>query len=169
MRTRRLAVWGASLVAVPALAAMYLFAGEAVSVPAPEPKAKAQRMCAELLDAVPDSVAGGKRRETDPSSPYTAAWGDPAMVLRCGVVPSKEMDNPRAPGGEIGGVGWMLENLPDGGHRCTTTLRKTYVEVTIPAKYGDVGALMDLAEAIKKTVPEGLAPGRSMRAPALPG
>lgn len=59
----------------------------------------------------------------------------------------------KAAGGEIRGVRWLLENAQDGGHRCTTALRKAYVELTIPAKYGDVGALMDLAAAIKKTVP----------------
>ncbi|MFI9050738.1 DUF3515 domain-containing protein [Streptomyces sp. NPDC053427] len=155
MKSRRpVVVLGASIVVVAALAATYLFSGDAVSVAAPVPEAKAKGWCAKLIDAVPDSVAGLERRETDPSSPYTAAWGDTAIVLRCGVVKPADMLNPRAAGGEIRGVRWMLENAEDGGHRCTTALRKAYVEVSIPAEYGDVGALMDLADAVKKTVPE---------------
>ncbi|MFJ9848992.1 DUF3515 domain-containing protein [Streptomyces sp. NPDC101150] len=160
MNSRRAAVGGVSVtVVLVTIAAVFVFSGDAVPVAAPVPEAKAERMCTKLIEALPDSVAGGKRRDTDPSSPYTAAWGDSPIVLRCGVVRPAEMLNAQAPGGEIRGVRWLLENAEGGGHRCTTALRKAYVEVNIPAEYGDVGALMDLADAVKKTVPGISQPG----------
>ncbi|WP_431042086.1 DUF3515 domain-containing protein [Streptomyces sp. P1-3] len=128
--------------------------GDGVRASAPDPDAETGRICEALLDAVPDSVAGGERRETEPSSPYTTAWGDPAIVLRCGVEPPEEMKNPRAAGGRFRGVDWMLENPEGGRHRCTTTYRKAYVEVSIPEEYGDVQALVELADAVRKTVPK---------------
>lgn len=130
--------------------------GDAGEVVPPTPDAAAARICDALLDAVPDSVAGLERRETEPASRFTTAWGDPAVVLRCGVVRPEEMNNPRAPGARLGGVDWMLEDPRDGRYRCTTALRKVYVEVAIPGKYGDVQALEDLAPAIRKTVPAGV-------------
>ncbi|MFF4950326.1 DUF3515 domain-containing protein [Streptomyces chattanoogensis] len=153
MTPRRLAVCGVSVLALLVIAATFLVSGSAVQVTPPSPEAKVRGMCTALADALPDSVAGLERRDTEPSSPFTAAWGDSGIVLRCGVPRPAEMLDTKAAGGEIRGVRWLLENAQDGGHRCTTALRKAYVELTIPAKYGDVGALMDLAAAIKKTVP----------------
>ncbi|PRH75919.1 DUF3515 domain-containing protein, partial [Streptomyces solincola] len=120
------------------------------------PDPEAARVCGDLHDALPSTVAGRDRRDTDPSSPYTAAWGDPALVLRCGVPRPAEMDNPKASGAEISGVDWVLEKQPDGGYRATTSFRTAYVEVALPPEYGDVAALVDLAEAVKRAVPRSL-------------
>ncbi|HEY5834673.1 DUF3515 domain-containing protein [Streptomyces sp.] len=127
-----------------------------VRVEAPAPTAKVSEMCRMLTDEVPRNVAGATQRATKPASPFTAAWGDPAIILRCGVPRPDEMNNPLALGGEVSGVAWMMERPGDDVYRCTTTLRKAYVEVTIPGKYGDVTTLMDLANAIHTTVPPGL-------------
>ncbi|CAM5693847.1 Lipoprotein OS=Streptomyces antimycoticus OX=68175 GN=SANT12839_066660 PE=4 SV=1 [Streptomyces antimycoticus] len=55
------------------------------------------------------------------------------------------------------GVDWLPEKRKD-GYRFTTVLRRAYVEVTVPGKYApEVNALLDLAKAVKKTVPKGVA------------
>lgn len=57
----------------------------------------------------------------------------------------------------VNGVDWLPEKRKD-GYRFTTVLRRAYVEVTVPGKYApEVNALLDLAKAVKKTVPKGVA------------
>ncbi|MEC4017281.1 DUF3515 domain-containing protein [Streptomyces sp. H27-D2] len=128
----------------------------------PTPSARAAGFCRALHKELPKSVDGLKRRTADPVSDFTAIWGDPAVRLRCGMprpgvlTPGNEHYNADVDGAEVNGVGWVLEKRPD-GYRFTTTLRKTYVEVTVPGKYApEIDVLTDLAAAVKKTVPFGL-------------
>ncbi|MFF8959185.1 DUF3515 domain-containing protein [Streptomyces sp. NPDC014894] len=153
MNPRRLAVFGVPVVVLLLIAAVYVFSGDPVKAAPPAVDKDAERMCEALHDELPDSVAGLERRDTEPSSRLTAAWGDPAVVLRCGVPRPAEMNNPKAPGAKVSDVDWMLEGPEDGAYRSTTVYREVYVELTLPTKYGDVSALMDLAAAIKKTIP----------------
>lgn len=163
---RRLLLRGAPLAVLLIAAVVFLALGgwgrtdpgsDTVRVATPLPDAETSRTCAKLIDALPRTVAGAERRKTEPSPRLTAAWGDPAIVLRCGVVRPDEMNNPFATGGKIGGVEWMLESPQDDGrHRCTTALRKIYVEVSIPGTYQDVQPLADLSEAIRTVVPAGI-------------
>jgi hypothetical protein len=69
------------------------------------------------------------------------------------------MNDPEADGVEVNGVGWLLQKEDDGSFRFTTTLRKAYVEVTIPKdRTGDgMAPLVDLAKAVKKAIPAGIA------------
>ncbi len=69
------------------------------------------------------------------------------------------MNDPEADGVEVNGVGWLLQKENDGSFRFTTTLRKAYVEVTIPKdRTGDgMAPLVDLAKSVKKAIPEGIA------------
>src|ERR1700730_15475744 len=55
----------------------------AVGVPVPFPPAAAAALCTGLK--LPAKLHGQTRRSTDPTSPLTAAWGSPAIALRCGV------------------------------------------------------------------------------------
>jgi Protein of unknown function (DUF3515) len=139
-------------------------AADAVAVP--RPPGAAVGPCRALHAALPEKVDGLRRHSTSPASQFTAAWGSPAIVLRCGVptpdvlTPGNAHYNPTADDAEIDGVDWLPQRLSDGGVRCTTTLRKAFVEVTIPAEYagqdGDLGSLTDLAHAVGSTVPTGL-------------
>ena len=112
-----------------------------------------------MNEGVPAKVDGQDRRDPEPASALTAGWGDPAIILRCGVQRPSKMDDPEADGVEVNGVGWLLEKQDDGSFRFTTTLRKAYVEVTIPKQRTGNGMapLVDLAPAVKKTIPEGIA------------
>lgn len=136
------------------------------SVAVPRPPAAEAALCRALHRALPEKVDGQTRRATRPVSDLTAAWGSPAIVLRCGVprpdvlTPGNAQYNPSADSVDINGVDWLPQKLSGGGVRCVTTLRKAFVEVTIPRKYagpyGDLSGLTDLASAISGTVPEGL-------------
>lgn len=129
---------------------------------APTPPAAEAALCRALHKELPGTVDGRERHDPVPASDFTAAWGGrPAIVLRCGV-PKPELlqRNPGADAAEIDGVDWLPEKQSDGSVRCTTTLREAWVEVTLPKQVtgdaGDISALTDLADAIKKTIPEGI-------------
>ncbi|WP_232544314.1 DUF3515 domain-containing protein [Streptomyces buecherae] len=128
----------------------------------PTPSARAVTFCKALHKELPTKVDGLDQRETEPASEFTAVWGKPAVQLRCGVprpdvlTPGSEHYNPLADSVDVNGVGWLLEKQPD-GYRFTTTLRKAYVEVTVPSKYApEINPLTDLADAVKKTIPAGI-------------
>jgi len=72
----------AALVALPAL----LVGGCASAVPVTPATYATDPACAALILATPDSLGDGLgRRQT--TAQATTAWGDPAIVLRCGVEP----------------------------------------------------------------------------------
>ncbi|MEV5240284.1 DUF3515 domain-containing protein [Streptomyces cinnamoneus] len=124
----------------------------------PTPSARQAVLCRALHGELPAEVDGLKKRATDPVSDFTAAWGGgPSVTLRCGV-PKSAVVARATNAVEIDGISWVPEELRDGSVRCTTVLREATVEVTLPKETsGGFGALSDLAEAIRKTVPEGIA------------
>jgi hypothetical protein len=134
-------------------------AGGAAPAAVPSPDAATSALCAKLHQKLPHTVDSLKRREVTPHSVLTAAWGDPAIVLRCGVPRPAKMNDENAEGVEVDGVGWLDEQRSDGSYRFTTTLRKAYVEVDLPKQRTARGLapLTDLAAPVKKTIPEGIA------------
>ncbi|MGW2523290.1 DUF3515 domain-containing protein [Streptomyces sp. NPDC001617] len=134
-------------------------ADDTVSAAVPSPGAKVSELCKDLDKALPSKVDGQDRRDPTPASALTAGWGNPAIILRCGVERPSKMNDPEADGVEVNGVGWLLEKQKDGSFRFTTTLRKAYVEVTIPKdRTGDgMAPLVDLAKSVKKAIPAGIA------------
>lgn len=134
---------------------------DAESGPAvPSPSGKAAEACRALSDRLPKRVDGQQRISLEPASKYTAAWGDPAIELRCGVPrpeklsPGSEHYNPTAEAAEVDGVSWLLEELDD-GYRFTTTDRAANVELTVPDDYApEIDALPDLAEPVRASVPK---------------
>ena len=117
------------------------------------------KLCRNLDKVLPRKVGGQGRNDPEPRSALTAGWGSPAIILRCGVTRPAEMSDPEADGVEVNGVGWLLQKENDGSFRFTTTLRQAYVEVSIPKARtgGGMGPLVNVAPAIKKTIPEGIA------------
>ncbi|MEU3415525.1 DUF3515 domain-containing protein [Streptomyces sp. NPDC006658] len=139
------------------------------TVTAPTPDARTAPLCRDLDKALPRKVDGQPRRDPEPPSAYTAAWGSPAIILRCGIVrPPKMIDekvalgeDPNAVGGGVNGVDWLMEKQDDGTWRFTTSERRAYVQVTLPEKLSgpddSAQVLTDLAAAVKKAIPEGIA------------
>ncbi|WP_078862393.1 DUF3515 domain-containing protein [Streptomyces sp. NRRL F-5123] len=127
------------------------------TVAVPVPDALTSSYCRALHEVLPQRVGGLSRHDLKPESDLTAGWGDPAIVLRCGVPRPAVDDDPGADGVDVDQVGWSVEHVADGSLRLTTTYRKAYVEVTLPKKYAaDVGPLTDLAGAVKRAVPSAL-------------
>lgn len=82
-----------------------------------------------------------------------AAWGDPPVVLRCGVErPAALRQTSRC--NMVGDVGWLDEKIAD-GYLFTTIGREFYVSVEVPDEHAPAAdVLIDLSEAITKHDPE---------------
>ena len=149
-----------------ALAAALLLAacsGGGAHVAAPSPIGAAAKRCAALHAALPATLLGQKARDTSPTSVDTAAWGDPAITLRCGVGMPGVID-PHSPAFDPSsdhhdvelnkGVCWVSEQTEGQGFRFTTVKQDTYVEVDVPGAYaGQQSPLGSLAGAVLKTDP----------------
>ena len=122
----------------------------------PAADASTRAVCARVTAALPQSVAGQDRRATTPQGP-TAAWGDPPIVLRCGV-PRPAALTPTSQLLTVDGVDWFAEPLT-GGYLFTTYGREANVEVAVPAAYApESGPLADLAAAVAASVPVSATP-----------
>ncbi|MEV6114224.1 DUF3515 domain-containing protein [Streptomyces sp. NPDC052109] len=144
-------------------------ADDSATVAVPRPDAKTAAVCRELHRVLPSKLDGRSRNDPEPRSAYTAGWGNPAIILRCGVVrPPKMIDPKVAEGGDpdaiaggVNGVDWLMEKQGDGTWRFTTANRTAYVQISLPkgmsAQEDGTGILTDLAPAVKKAIPEGIA------------
>jgi hypothetical protein len=136
-----------------ALLALSACSQSAVPVAVPSPAAGIAAACAELTAALPDRLTEGKRRDTEPESPLTAAYGDPPIELTCGVAPPAGMADPAKQCFEVNGVGWYAEEAPN-GVIFTTIGRKLYVEVAVPDDYApEAEVLTDLAATLQAKNP----------------
>ncbi|QIK77007.1 DUF3515 domain-containing protein [Nocardioides piscis] len=79
----------------------------AVSIDAPDLSSGEQEACAELVAALPDTLAGEPRRDVTPADAPGAAWGEEPIVLTCGVELPSTYDE-FASCSQIGDVGWFL-------------------------------------------------------------
>jgi hypothetical protein len=111
--------------------------------PAPNPPA----LCTTLSSFVPENLEGIGRRPTTPESPSTAAWGEPPIVLRCGV-PRPAALTETSVLLDIDGVTWFPEPLAAGTAFTTTgwppepAASPVFVEVRIPDEYPAPAALL---------------------------
>ena len=111
--------------------------------------------CASLVDALPGTVSDQERRDVaDPAATTAAAWGDPAIVLRCGVGVPRSFDA-LSTCQITNGVAWYIPDEQITGQPVDVTMttigREPGVEVTIPADYFPPAATMvDLAAALEQ-------------------
>ncbi len=107
--------------------------------------------CRSLLADVPQAVAGrAARRVADDAD--AAAWGDPPIVLRCGVEDPAAL-TPASRCDVVADVGWFTEEVA-GGTLFTTIGRRFNVSVEVPADYDpEADALADLATLVQKHDP----------------
>lgn len=132
--------------------------GGSVDIDAPELQGPAAQACGRLVDALPDSVSDQPRRQLEPGQEYAAAWGDPPIVLTCGV-PEPEGFDRFAICQETNGVGWFVpeEQIVDQSAdvEMTTIGFEQNVEVVVPAQYRPpAAAMVDLAAAVKRSLRE---------------
>lgn len=128
--------------------------GETVAVDRFEVSATGRTQCRALLEALPDRLADQSRR-TVTKGAYAAAWGDPAIVLRCGVGRPKDFDK-FSECQRADGVDWFVPDsvIDDQSADAvmTTIGRDPAVEVRLPAHYrptGSAAVMVDLAPVLK--------------------
>jgi hypothetical protein len=101
---------------------------------------------------LPDELVGQQGRATDPESDFTAAWGDPAITVRCGVPDPKTLV-PSSQLVRVDGVAWFPEELT-AGYLFTTYRRQTNVEVTVPDDYSpEIDPVTELSPLVKRSIP----------------
>ena len=107
--------------------------------------------CQALMADAPRRVADQDR--LDVPDQVAAAWGDPAIILRCGVEkPAALTASSRC--FDVNDVGWLAESTAD-GYLFTTIGRTFHVSVEVPKSYDPAAdALADLAASVKKHDPE---------------
>jgi hypothetical protein len=120
--------------------------GVAVTLPA---KAS-DPVCVRAAGAWPATVSGRSTVATDPVDPAVHAWGDPAIVARCGVAaPGPTTDDCLT----VNGVDWVATPLSD-GTRFVTYGRDPAVEVLIPRGDLPEGSLLPAFTGVAQALPE---------------
>lgn len=118
--------------------------------------------CQQLVDAVPAELDGLAARKVTPAKALGRAWGDPAIVLSCGVA-MPESFQPGASCEEVNGVGWYVptDQFSDLGQELTiyTIGREPVVELVIPSDQRRdaafaADALATLADPVKQAIPD---------------
>ena len=127
-----------------------------VSIPTLRLTAATQAQCQRLTDALPDTLADQDRRKTQPAAALAGAWGDPPLVVQCGVPRPRELTR-LSQCVVVDGVGWFVppdqEADPDADATLTTLGYRPYLQLTVPAKYrgADLGAAeVELAPIVKQ-------------------
>jgi hypothetical protein len=127
-----------------------------VSVTAPTPSPAVIEPCAQVLSALPVQLDGLNPRKVAPapdSGAPVVAWGDPAIVLQCGVTRPKELtEGSSALVVAVNNVNW----LPVTASNSTTFIaidRAVYIAVTVPKSYAQP-PLATLSTAIAGVLPQ---------------
>jgi hypothetical protein len=127
-----------------------------VTVGAPEDTSAATvTTCAKVISALPLQLAGADVRRTasNPPSSSIVAWGDPAIVLRCGVArPANLNPSLTAELFEVNGV-LVLPAKTSSATVFTVLDRSVYIDVSVPSSYAQP-PLGPIAAAIKKVLPK---------------
>ena len=118
-----------------------------VAVQAPAVSGAVETACSALVEQAPESVAGVERREVTTEG-SALAWGDPPIVLSCGVAATAATDV-AIRCDTVNGVDWFTEEA-DNGYRFTTIGRQPVVRLEVPYSYEPAGdALVDVATAVR--------------------
>lgn len=136
---------------------------EAVEIDSPALDETTASACADLVDAVPDTLAGELRRPVTPKDAPGAAWGDDGqepIVLTCGVDVPEDFDE-YAHCIEFGGTGWFvpdeeIRDIASAAHASAMS-HTPRVTVDIPGSQRDVGVdgvLVDLGKVIAEKLDE---------------
>ncbi len=114
---------------------------EPVVAPVPLPSLAPDQVaaCRALLEALPRELDPGVERRSVGADPgRVAAWGEPAVVLACGVAPPDRPDEPAS----VNGVVWSVRDS-GGGYAWTTTELAVTVVVEVPDAYPNPAELVN--------------------------
>jgi Protein of unknown function (DUF3515) len=120
-----------------------------VEVPPVTPEADAS--CPALMAELPLDLVGEPSRRVQSDSPFAYSWGDPAIVLVCGV------DRPAGwvagvSAIQINGVQWYVDTSDPESTVWTTVDRPVHVQVRLPASV-DSAPVTVLSTPIGATLP----------------
>jgi hypothetical protein len=114
------------------------------------PAGGADPACAVMADRLPSRLLNQERVATSQRSPAVAAWGDPAIIWRCGVTPPGPTTQDCI---AVNGIDWVVEPLDD-GTGFVSYGRDPAVQVLVPDAYApETFALTSLSTAVS-TVPQ---------------
>jgi hypothetical protein len=133
-------------VALGATAVLLAGCSQAVEV-APAPSAGAPA-CGS--PAWPGSVSGHERVPTTSGSASVAAWGDPAIIARCGL-PALTPTTLECV--TVNDVDWVVRELTDGS-AATTYGTDPAIEVLVPEAYGPAALLLPAFTAAAEHLPD---------------
>jgi hypothetical protein len=120
-----------------------------VDVPPVTPEADAS--CPAVMAVLPLDLQGEPSRQVQSDSPFAYAWGEPPVVLVCGV------DRPAGftvgvSAIQINGVQWYVDASDPDTTVWTTVDRPVYVQVTLPASV-DSAPVTALSTPIAQALP----------------
>jgi Protein of unknown function (DUF3515) len=132
-----------------AVASLAGCADEPVTLDSPPTSTEDLAACEEFLDDLPRRLAGEEKRKVNPAAALGRAWGDPAIVVRCGVDVPAEFDQTSAC--EVAdGVGWFVPEAQiedqDADLVFTAVGYRPIVSTSVPADYRPEGSAAVIAE-----------------------
>jgi hypothetical protein len=101
-------------------------------VDVPPVTAEAEASCPALMAALPLELAGEPSRAVQSDSPFAYAWGEPPVVLVCGVARPAGLE-PTSPLIQINGVNWFVDTSAPDAIVWTAVDRPVHVQVTVSA------------------------------------
>ena len=117
-------------------------------IDAPDLSAADASTCRDFVGALPEALGGHEPVEATGDTAYGAAWGDPAIVLTCGVGAVDLTDVP--PCTVVNGVGWVVQE-GDGRTVLTADGYRPRVRLVVPDDYEQpAGLVTGLAPLVKK-------------------
>ena len=107
--------------------------------------------CRSVAASWPKTVGGQSLRSTSSSSAAVRAWGDPAIIARCGVAPPGPTANQCL---DVSGIDWVAERLTD-GVLFTTYGRAPAIEILVPHAYQPEPLLLPAFGKAASAIPQG--------------
>ena len=124
-------------------------ADEPITLDSPRVSAEDLAACNAFIDDVPRRLNGEERRKVNPANSLGAAWGDPAIIVRCGVDVPEGFDE-TAHCEVANGVGWFVpdEQVDDQDSDLVFTAAGYHpiVSVDVPHDYRPEGSAAVIAE-----------------------
>lgn len=107
--------------------------------------------CAQMAGLWPDSVGGHEARETTSDSPGVAAWGDPAIIARCGATSPGPTEDACI---DVDGIDWVAVERSD-GYEFTTYGRSPAIQVLVPEDYAPEPLLLPAFDKAASSIEQG--------------
>ena len=124
-----------------------------VHVAVPNAPGATRAICARLGDHLPTHLLGHRSRVVEPTTSLVHAWGDPPIVLRCGVTKPSGYSADSIQSTLVNGVVWYQQVAPK-TVRWTTVRHDANLELDVPTSYDAQGGfLVAIGAAVRASIP----------------